>query len=124
MFATITARIQAFSEPLIRWASSPLKSLGFSPLQAQLTCIGLSLVFFHQIAAPRIDQMNQLRNKVEEISGDIQIQELTNEQLAEWNRLLEEDPHFRLVQYRKLTGYRLFEEYTLEEFLQGQTPQS
>ena len=124
MFATITARIQAFSEPLIRWASSPLKSLRFSPLQAQLTCIGLSLVFFHQIAAPRIDQMNQLRNKVEEISGDIQIQELTNEQLAEWNRLLEEDPHFRLVQYRKLTGYRLFEEYTLEEFLQGQTPQS
>ncbi|MGB1071014.1 MAG: hypothetical protein ACPG1Z_05045 [Planctomycetota bacterium] len=68
--------------------------------------------------------MNQLRNQVEEISGDIQIQELTNEQLAEWNRLLEEDPHFRLVQYRKLTGYRLFEEYTLEEFLQSQTPQS
>jgi len=124
LFATITARIHAVTVPLIRWASSPLKNLGFNTLQIQLTCIGLSLVFFHQIAAPRIDQMNQLRNQVEEISGDIQVQELSNEQLAEWNRLLKEDLHFRMVQHRKLTGFREFEQYTLEEFLQSQTPQS
>ncbi|MGB1662450.1 MAG: hypothetical protein ACPHP7_02640 [Planctomycetota bacterium] len=68
--------------------------------------------------------MNQLRNQVEEISSDIQVQELSNEQLAEWNRLLEEDPHFRMVQHRKLTGFRKFEQHTLEEFLQSQTPQS
>ena len=124
MFATILARIQAFTEPAIRWISSPLKSLGFNPLQTKLFVLGCSLIFFHQVVAPDIDEMTRLQDQVQEIRSDLQLQELSNEQLTEWNRLLDEDAYFQLIQYRKLTGYRQHGEFTLDEFLRTRTPQS
>ena len=104
--------------------SSPLKTMGFDSLQSRLICLGLALIFFNQVVAPNIDRWKSLQQQNAEISNAISNQDLANQQLSEWNRLLEEDTFFQFVQRRKLTGYRAHGESTLEEILRSRTPRS
>jgi len=102
--------------------ASPLNALGFSHLQSLLLCLGLSLIFFNQVVAPRIDELQSLQNQQQDFQLRITEQKLIQQQLAESNRALTEDEFHRFVKYRKLTLFRTNNEFTLDEYLRSQSP--